>query len=159
MFKFWKKDTRTNEEKRMESLAKAEKFDAFRIIPRLIVFAYGASVGYMAMWFMNIKTYTQTECQESLFIKLLDRGMTPEQVKELACTVTAVVGGPTTATTVFVTTICGLAAVIFAFYTNSGRDWSKGVVPWKWRKGNEEDSEDVLKNEDKEEIKRKIDEL
>ena len=153
-------DTKT-EEKRLKALSRAEWFDAWRIAPRLVVIVYGALVAFLTFWFVQIKTYPKTECQTDLLIKLLDRGMTPEAAESIACTIVAVVGGPTTATTAFVTTICGLGTGIFAFYASTGRDWSKGIMPWSWGKTKKERQEtaELEQQAQREEIKRQIDEL
>lgn len=41
---------------------------------------------------------------------------------------------PTTQQAALVTTVIGAAAVIIGVYTNTGRDWSKPIVPWFTKK-------------------------
>ena len=56
---------------------------------------------------------------------MLEKGIDPMVINDIACRVTDMIGGPTMEQTAFVTTICGLAAIIFNFYTNTGKKWSK----------------------------------
>lgn len=125
---------------RIKRLAWAEWFDAWRIVPRLLVFLYMAMVGWLLAWFNNIPTYTKVECQTDLFVKLVEKGIPLDKIQEVACHVVDVVGGPTTTHTVLVTTICGLSAAIFGLYTNSGRNWTQGANPWRFRKASNDDS-------------------
>lgn len=122
------------DEKRAKHLSKAEWVDAWRIFPRLFVLLYGFLVSYVVLWFISIKTYVTTQCDVAMITTLMEKGLSFVDAKTAACTIIAVVGGPTTQHAALVTTICGLATVIFGFYTNSGRDWSKSVLPWKFGK-------------------------
>ena len=106
------------------SLTCAEHIDAWRIFPRVFVGLYAYLMYALFTWFKSLETFTTTKCDNDVLTKLLESGIDIAQAQEIACTVINIVGGPTTQQTAFVTTICSLAAVIFSFYTNSGRDWS-----------------------------------
>lgn len=112
---------------RKYSLAMAESFDAWRVIPRLILVAYSALVLNLYLWYISIPTYIQEKCDGAVLKIFLDSGSTIEQAKELACSVMDVVGGPTAAQSAFVTTIIGLSTGIFGMYTATGRKWEGGL--------------------------------
>lgn len=114
------------------SLAGAEAFDAWRIVPRAAVAGYVALIVYIIQWFIGIETFTQTSCDAVILQSLLDRGIGLPEAENVACTVTGVVGGPQTTHTILATTVAGLATAIFGLYTNSGRDWSKSIAPWNF---------------------------
>lgn len=111
------------------SLPLAESFDAWRIIPRLVLIAYSALVLNMYLWFKSIPTFAQEKCDVAMLKLLLDSKVDLEQAKSLACSIVDVVGGPTAAQSAFITTITGLAAGIFGLYTATGRNWSSGMPP------------------------------
>lgn len=108
---------------RQNILMLAEAFDAWRVIPRLMLLAYGYLVFNLYIWYKNIPTYVQEKCDASVITALLASGMSRPEVKAFACTVVDVVGGPTTAQSTFVTTIIGLSTGIFGLYTTTGRRW------------------------------------
>ena len=112
---------------RRTSLLLAESFDAWRIIPRLVIVMYAYLVYELYVWFKNIPTYVEQKCDAALMKIFLDSGLDLDRVTELSCTVADVVGGPTTAQSAFVTTIIGLAAGIFGLYTATGRKWDRGL--------------------------------
>jgi hypothetical protein len=85
--------------------------------------SYGYLVYSLYLWYKNIPTYVQEKCDPAVFNALLAKGVALAQIKQLACTVGDVVGGPTTAQTTFVTTIISLSAGIFGLYTTTGRKW------------------------------------
>lgn len=105
------------------TLAIAESIDAIRLVPRIIVGAYGYLMINLYLWFTHIPTVMQEKCDPTLMQILLDHGKSLEMAKDLACYVVDVVGGPTTAQTTFVTIIIGLATPLFAFYVTTGRKW------------------------------------
>ena len=115
------------EQFRKYSLALAESFDAWRIIPRAILIVYSALVLNLYLWFRSIPTFVQERCDASMLKLLLDRGVALDQAKLMACTIVDVVGGPTAAQSAFVTTITGLSAGIFGLYTATGRRWDNGL--------------------------------
>lgn len=88
-------------------LAIGEAIDAWRLLPRCLVAAYVWGLCKVSAWFMSIPII-----------------LSPDKA-------TILLDGPTTQQAAFVSTIVGMGAVIFGFYTNSGRDWGKGVVTWK----------------------------
>lgn len=121
----------------------AELVDAWRLFPRMFVGLYAVLMYKVFMWFKSIPTVLSLECNAELIEKLvLNQSIPLEQAQEIACTVTAVLGGPTTQHTVLVTTICGLATAIFGFYANSGRNWAS-LPPLKKQK-----KEPTILNED-----------
>jgi hypothetical protein len=112
---------------RKYSLALAESFDAWRIVPRTILIMYSALVLNLYLWFKSIPTFVQERCDASMLKLLLDSKIDLEQAKTLACSIVDVVGGPTAAQSAFVTTITGLSAGIFGLYTATGRRWDGGL--------------------------------
>jgi len=92
----------------------AELFDSWRIAPRILVIGYALLTWEVVNWYMNIPPTLET-CQ------LIGT--------EKVCGIIEI-AGPTTQHAALVTAVIGAAAVVFGFYTNSGRDWSKPVIPW-----------------------------
>lgn len=107
-------------------LGYAEMIDAFRVVPRFLLSMYGVLVYTLYTWYTSIETVVQETCDAALVKILIDHGESIAAAQELACSVSSVTGGPTTAQTTFVTTVIGLATPLFAFYANTGRDWGKG---------------------------------
>lgn len=128
---------------RKYSLLLAESFDAWRVVPRIILFMYGTLVYNLYTWFKNIPTYTKIQCDTSLINTLLNNNISLERAKALACSVVDVVGGPTTEQTAFVTTIVGLSAGIFGLYTSTGRRWDSGM-PKDLNKSFKDDNNDGI---------------
>lgn len=114
---------------RKYSLALAESFDAWRIIPRAILIVYSALVLNLYLWFKSIPTFVQERCDAAMLKMLLESKIGLEEAKVLACSIVDVVGGPTAAQSAFVTTITGLSAGIFGLYTATGRRWDNGLPP------------------------------
>lgn len=108
---------------RQHILVLAEAVDAWRVIPRLMLMAYGYLVFNLYLWYKNIPTYVQEKCDGSILSELLAQGKSMSEIKQYACTVVDVVGGPTAAQSTFVTTIIGLSTGIFGLYTATGRKW------------------------------------
>lgn len=105
------------------SLVIAESFDAWRIVPRLMLVAYGALVINLYTWYKSIPTFVQQKCDAAVLKIFIDGGMTVHDAQNLACTIVDVVGGPTPAQSAFVTTIIGLSTGIFGLYTATGKRW------------------------------------
>lgn len=101
----------------------AETFDAWRVVPRIGLLAYGFLVYQLYTWFSSIQTFVKTSCDAKVLETLLSAGIPLTEAQEIACTVIDIVGGPTGAQTTFVTTIVGLSAAVFGLYTNTGRKW------------------------------------
>lgn len=114
---------------RKYSLALAESFDAWRIIPRAILIVYSALVLNLYLWFKSIPTFVQEKCDAAMLKMLLESKIGLDEAKMLACSIVDVVGGPTAAQSAFVTTITGLSAGIFGLYTATGRRWDGGLPP------------------------------
>lgn len=114
---------------RKYSLALAESFDAWRVIPRAILVVYSALVLNLYLWFKSIPTFVQERCDAAMLKMLLEQNINLEEAKLLACSIVDVVGGPTAAQSAFVTTITGLSAGIFGLYTATGRKWDAGLPP------------------------------
>ncbi len=98
----------------------AEWVDAWRIIPRLIVLAYGYMTWEIVKWYMGLKPYFLDKCNEAL-------------LKE-ACLVQA----PTTEHMALVTAVLAVAAAVFGLYTNSGKKWN-GFTHWNKHPEKKED--------------------
>ena len=101
----------------------AEIIDAFITVPRLLVSLYGIMVYSLFVWFTSMKTVVQTTCDAAVIEVILQSGKSLEEAQAVACTVSSMVGGPTTAQSAFVTAIIGLSTAVFAFYVNTGRAW------------------------------------
>ena len=129
---------------RVMHLLLAEAFDAWRVVPRMFLALYGAMLWWLVKWFTTTRTIEKISCDKDLIIALADKHLSIEQMQSLACTVTDVihVTAPDTAHTVFATTVAGLATAVFAFYTTSAKDWSKGIGWWKLK------GDDVIKTEE-----------
>ncbi len=102
---------------RIKNLKWAEFVDSWRIIPRLLVAGYAFLTWKVVVWYMNIPPNLETcttvgDEKTSAIIK----------------------AGPTTQHAALVTAVVGAAALVFAFYTNSGKDWSKPIIPWLKKK-------------------------
>src|SRR5690554_1112763 len=91
-------------------LLSAEIFDAWRIVPRIMVVLYGYLIYKLYTWFRSIETVEKIECNESLMSMLLDEGIDLEQASVIACTVIDIIGGPTMEQSTFVTVVIGLAS-------------------------------------------------
>ena len=130
------------------SLAVSESVDAWRIVPRAILIGYGVLVYHLIGWFFEQATYVKRECDTAVLETLLKHNTELSKAQEIACQVVDVVGGPTTAQASFIGAIVGLATVVIGFYTTSGRDWQKSVLPWKFGKTKEEPTSKVLNEED-----------
>ena len=92
-------------------MAFAEWADAWRIVPRTIVVAYGYMLWQMGQWYTSLEPYMLEGCNVEL-------------LKE-ACIIQA----PTTQHMALVTAAVGIAAAIFGLYTSSGRKWN-GFTHW-----------------------------
>jgi hypothetical protein len=107
------------------SLTLAESIDAWRIVPRIILIAYGYLVWSLYMWYKSIPVYPQMHCDSAVLQVIMEKGIKFAQAADIACSYAGTVGGPTTEQTMFVTTIVGLSTGIFALYATTGRKWSK----------------------------------
>lgn len=103
---------------RRRHLAVAEFVDAWRIVPRTIVVAYGWVLYKVIMWYMSLEPHLP----EELMPRVGD--LTPEQIQML------LTAAPTTQHAALVTAVVGIAAAIFGLYSSSGRKWN-GFTPWK----------------------------
>lgn len=109
------------------ALSLAESFDAWRVIPRIIVLMYSVLVTHLYLWYKSIPTFIQEKCDPSILRMLLESGIDINEAKLVACSIVDVVGGPTASQTTFVTTIIGLSTGIFGLYTATGRKWERGL--------------------------------
>lgn len=114
------------------ALKSAEVMDAWRIVPRILVTIYGVLVYRLYSWYRGLERVEKIECDDRVLQILIDSGMEAERAMEMACNVVALIGGPSTEQTAFVTTIIGLSTGIFGFYVSSGRKWE--TKPIKKRK-------------------------
>lgn len=92
-------------------MAFAEWFDAWRLIPRLLVAGYAYMLWEVVNWYMNI-------------VPTMIVGCNIDKLKE-ACISQA----PTTQDAVLVTAVIGIAAAVFGLYTGSGKKWN-GFTLW-----------------------------
>ena len=90
---------------RLITLTAAELFDAWRIVPRLLVMGYAWLCWTIVEWYMNLEPFLIADCDIVATIE--------------ACTVDA----PTTQHAALVTAVVGGAAAVFGLYTNGGRSW------------------------------------
>jgi hypothetical protein len=109
------------------SLVIAESVDAWRIIPRVILILYATLVFNLYLWYKSIPTYINEQCDAGVLGVLMERGLSLEEAKVMACSVIDIVGGPTAAQSTFVTTIIGLSTGIFGLYVATGRKWERGL--------------------------------
>lgn len=112
---------------RKYSLSLAESFDAWRVMPRIVMLMYSVLVTHLYLWYKSIPTFVQEKCDPTILRMMLDQDITLEEAKLVACTIVDVVGGPTASQTTFVTTIIGLSTGIFGLYTATGRKWERGA--------------------------------
>lgn len=114
-------------------LSVAEAVDAFRLVPRLLTVGYGIGFGYVVYWYMSLKVYVKTTCNEKVIELLLQKTPDIDKIASIACSTDSVVGGPIDPLG-FVIAMAGLAGIIFGFYVNSGRNWR--ATPFiKWNGG------------------------
>ena len=111
---------------RKYSLSLAESFDAWRVIPRIVMLMYSVLVTHLYLWYKSIPTFVQEKCDPTILRMMMDQHISLEESKLIACTIVDVVGGPTASQTTFVTTIIGLSTGIFGLYTATGRKWERG---------------------------------
>lgn len=112
---------------RKYSLILAETFDAWRVVPRLVLILYALMVVDLYTWFKAIPTIQVMRCDAALVEILKNSGMDIDKATELACKTSDVVGGPTSSQSAFVTTIIGLSTGIFGLYASTGRRWENGL--------------------------------
>jgi hypothetical protein len=103
---------------RLMHLAAAEAVDAWRIVPRAMVTAYGYLLAYMIHWYMGLKPYVIEACVEAIG---------SEAAQKIA---ECVVDLPGTQHTALLTAVIGISAGVFGFYANTGRNWSNGAHTW-----------------------------
>lgn len=115
---------------RRVSLVLAEAFDAWRVVPRAILVAYGWMVWMVSSWYMSIPSTNEVRCQADVLRELLDQGSTVEQARSIACTVVETIGGPTSEQTMFVSILTGLSSVVIGLYLNTGKTakWQGSVI-------------------------------
>ena len=113
---------------RAYSLAAAEQFDAWRIIPRAIAVGYTVMITYIISKFVKFEYIEKTDCSASVMQVLLDKGLPIEQVTAIACQITDVIGPPDSLTAILAIVI-GAGAAVFGFYANTGRKWN-GFTSW-----------------------------
>lgn len=114
------------------SLAMAEQFDAWRIVPRAIVVGYAWLIGYMVLYFLSHDNIQKVDCNAAVMTSLLDKKYTLDQATQIACRVVEVIGPPTSLTTI-VGSLIGAGAVVFGLYANTGRKWN-GFTAWGKKK-------------------------
>ena len=98
---------------RLIVLTCAELFDAWRVVPRLLVTAYGWLCWQIVLWYTNLVPGVIEGCNIDLYGEL------------------CLYDAPTTQHAALVTVIVGASAAVFGLYANTGRSWAKGgFVKW-----------------------------
>ena len=98
---------------RLKVLTSAELFDAWRVVPRILVGAYGWMCWEIVAWYMKLKPAIIEGCDVSVLGDL------------------CLYDAPTTQHAALVTVIVGASAAVFGLYTNTGRSWTTGgFVKW-----------------------------
>ena len=98
---------------RLKVLTSAELFDAWRVVPRILVAAYGWMCWEIVDWYMDLKPAIIEGCDVSALGDL------------------CLYDAPTTQHAALVTVIVGASAAVFGLYTNTGRSWTTGgFVKW-----------------------------
>lgn len=104
-------------DERVENIRQAylmvgEAMDAWRVLPRMVVIMYMWWMVDITDWFMALEpVFDRANCIEKVCKVLID--------------------GPTTQHTAMVMGVIGLAAGIFGFYLQGGRNWETGIYSWK----------------------------
>lgn len=109
------------------SLTLAESVDAWRFFPRLIIAMYATLIVWVCTWYFAIPTYQVTHCDPASMKIITDAGIPIKDAIKYTCNVVEVTGGPSMAQTTFVSTIVGMAGLIFGMYTSTGRKWDDGL--------------------------------
>lgn len=91
----------------------AEIVDVWRVIPRVILVAYGALLVNVIQWYRDLTPYFPKEVKH--LIEKADT-ITPDIMALM-------VQAPTTQHAALVTAVVGISAAIFGLYSNSGRKW------------------------------------
>ncbi len=96
---------------RMGHMALAEFFDAWRVIPRIIVAGYGYMLYWVIVeWYTKLAPYMVDGCVSD---KVVD----------------CMVQSPTVEHTALVVTVVGISAPIMSFYVNTSKKWN-GFTFW-----------------------------
>lgn len=103
-------------------LTLAEIFDTFRIVPRLLIGMYAGLIYWIIDWYLSFETQVVTKCDSATLNVLLKESVPLAEAKDIACSVSSIIGHPN-GYTVLVSTIVGAAAAVFGLYLNSGRRW------------------------------------
>jgi len=96
---------------RMGHMALAEFFDAWRVIPRIIVGGYGYLLYWVIVeWYAKLTPYMLDGCVSEKMIECM-------------------VHAPTMEHTALVVTVVGISAPIMSFYVNTSKKWN-GFTFW-----------------------------
>ena len=101
----------------------AELLDAYRVFPRLVLFFYLVAIGIITDWYLDFKIEYTTSCDNKVLELVLDKENDLEKARDVAGSITGVVGRPG-GYTALVSAFIGVGAAVFGFYVNSGRKWS-----------------------------------
>lgn len=99
----------------------ADFLDKLRIIPRVLIICYMASVGFALNWYFDFDVRYVKQCDSAVMQVVLKE--VPGNVKlaeSIACTNKDVIAQPL-GYTALMATLVGAGSVIFGFYVNSGR--------------------------------------
>lgn len=106
----------------IKSLQLAEVIDALRLVPRLIMAMYAMGLYWIVKWYIDYELQYKTTCDSATLNVLLREDVPIVEAQAIACSVTEVIGHPN-GYTALVSTMVGVAAVVFGLYANSGRKW------------------------------------
>lgn len=124
---------------RQISLTFAESFDTWRIIPITMLIGYSILVFNLYTWYVSIPTYIKESCDAAVLQTLAQYHLPIQEAKIISCSVVDVVGGPTANQTILVTSVIGLATLIFGLFSNSGRKWETNPINIKEENEKSED--------------------
>jgi len=121
-----KQDTMTAlDRKRLRWLTCAELFDAWRVVPRMLLIGYGYAFWAVIDWYMNLKPTLLENCNKELLADF------------------CISNAPTTQHSILVSATVGAAAVVFGLYTSTGREWNRSKFI-KWDDSNMQRSNDYI---------------
>lgn len=117
---------------RLYVLTGSELFDAWRVVPRILVCAYGFMCWEIVVWYTNLTAYVVAGCDIAVLGEL------------------CIQAAPTTQHAALVSTVVGASAGVFGLYCNTGRTWDgKGFVKWNPNKKKKKSSDDDFDFEEK----------
>jgi hypothetical protein len=93
----------------------------------MALMAFLISVGIVINWYLAFPDVPIIECNETLFLGLLEQGHSVVMSERLACRQVGVIDRPTGYTTL-VSVLVGASAGVFGFYASTGRKWGNEAI-------------------------------